>query len=236
MTWINRNHVVFFLLLLILMSGRTAYCWFDKTHIAAAKAAGYDRWYNAAAPDVARVKAGSIEGNNHYYNNPGDITITPESVIEQAERYNNPKDKKGHMYGAIIASLREYIKHYRTGNYAHLHLAYFVHYVGDLSQPLHNMPNDNFNNTRHLINDGIVNREVLGNIGSIASHMYRIDLQHKNLEYAVAKETARLANQARTLGNRLKKEQRNMTKEEVYIQLGHSASLMKAVIKQLEKL
>ncbi len=109
-----------------------------------------------------------------------------------------------------------------------------MHYAADLSQPLHHMPYDKFNKSRHLINDGIVNKEVLDNMSGITMHMYKIKLQPDNLEYSVAKETARLANQARQLGDKLKKENRNMTKEEVYIQLGHSASLIKAVIGQLK--
>lgn len=229
------HYSVFFLLLLLLITAQDAFCWFDRTHLAVAKAAGYGRWYNAAGPDIARIKAGKIEDYNHYYNNNRNVIITPEFVIIQAERYNDPRDRDGHLYGAVIASLQEYIKRSGSGGFAEAHLAFFAHYIADLSQPLHNMPYDNFNKSRHLINDGIVNTEVLDNIPKIARFMYKINLQSENLEYAVAEETARLANQARELGDRMRKENRNMTKEEVYIQLGHSASILKAVIKHLDK-
>jgi hypothetical protein len=229
------KNTTFILFLLLLISVQDSFGWFDKTHIAVAKAAEYDRWYNAAGPDIARIKAGKIEDYNHYYNNNRNITITPEITLKQAEKYNNPRDKNGHLYGAIIGSLREYVKISGSGGFADPHFDFFVHYAADLSQPFHNIPYDNFKKSRHLINDGIVNREVLDNISGITSHMYKIDLQKGNLEYAVAKEVARLANQARRLGDKLKKEARNMTKEEVYVQLGHSASLISAVIIQLEK-
>ena len=50
----------------------------DETHLAIAKAAGYEKWYNAAGPDIAKVKAGDKEGYNHYSNNPPDTVVTPE--------------------------------------------------------------------------------------------------------------------------------------------------------------
>ena len=44
--------------------------WHDETHLAIAKSAGYVKWYNAAGPDVTKIKAGDIEQKNHYVNNP----------------------------------------------------------------------------------------------------------------------------------------------------------------------
>jgi hypothetical protein len=32
--------------------------WYDETHLAIAKVAGYDKWFNAAGPDVAKLKMG----------------------------------------------------------------------------------------------------------------------------------------------------------------------------------
>lgn len=58
--------------------------WHDETHIAIAKVAGYYKWYNAAGADIATVKAGKIEGYNHYSNNPPGTVITPEMVLAQA--------------------------------------------------------------------------------------------------------------------------------------------------------
>jgi hypothetical protein len=36
--------------------------WFDETHLAIAKVAGYQKWFNAAGPDVAKIKMGDKEG------------------------------------------------------------------------------------------------------------------------------------------------------------------------------
>ena len=32
-----------------------SHAWFDETHLAIPKAAGYSKWYNAAAADVAKL-------------------------------------------------------------------------------------------------------------------------------------------------------------------------------------
>lgn len=42
-----------------------SFAWFDETHLVIAKAAGYSKWYNAAAADVAKGKLGNLEGPNH---------------------------------------------------------------------------------------------------------------------------------------------------------------------------
>lgn len=212
-----------------------AFGWHDETHLAVAKAAGYYKWYNAVGADIAKTKAGNIEMYNHFFDNKEKAEVTPEMVFNQVERYNNPNDPSGHLYGAIIASLREYKRHAESGKYAEYHIALCAHYLADLSQPLHNTHYDNFNKTHHGINDGIVEEEVLENIGEIKKNMHPVTLRTEHFENDLAREIARIANQARKLGYILKKENRDMTKEEAYIQLGYSASLLKAVLIHLGK-
>jgi hypothetical protein len=102
--------------------------------------------------------------------------------------------------------------------------------VADLSQPLHNTTYDDFNRTRHLANDGIVDDRILKNISEVQKNMYLITLKPNSFENDLAKEIARIANDARGLGRKLRREKRDMTKEEAYRQLGHSASLLKAIL------
>jgi hypothetical protein len=208
--------------------------WHDETHLAVAKAAGYAKWYNAAGPDVAKEKAGERERHNHYFGNYRNVEITPQFVLEQVGRYNDPADEEGHLYGAIIASLREYTKTARLDKYSQYHVAYCAHYIADLSQPLHNTPYDDFNKARHGANDGIVESKALGSIFKIEKHMYVINLRKDNFENDLAAEIARIANIARKLGYRLRQENRDMTPEEAYTQLGHSASLLEAVLNYLQ--
>lgn len=209
--------------------------WHDETHLAIAKVAGYSKWYNSAGADITKIKAGGIENPNHYFNN-NNIEVTPEMVLEQAGSYNDPKDTEGHLYGAIVASLRKYKESTKMDRYAEYHISFCAHYVGDLSQPFHNIHYDDFNRLHHVINDGIVEAEVLKNISRIEKNMYPIILRPTHSEEDLSREIARIANISRLLGHKLRKENRDLTKEEVYIQLGHSASLLRAILIYLGKL
>lgn len=209
--------------------------WFDATHLAVAKAAGYDKWYTAVGADMAKIKAGSIEEYNHFYNNPGTVDVTPAFVLEQSDKYNDPRDSAGHLYGAIIASLRKYLQDTNKGKYSSYHLGFFAHYITDLSQPLHNIEYDDYNKRRHHVFDAIVDREVLGHLDNIRKYMYPIHLDPARLELDFASHVARIANISRALGIALKKDKRNLNKEEAYQQLGHSASLLRAVLSAIKK-
>jgi hypothetical protein len=225
-----KPYITICIIVLSILCSNNASGWYDETHLAVAKASGYSKWYNAVGADITKIKAKSVEGNNHFFNNRGNVRVTPEMVLEQAKKYNDPNDIEGHLYGAIIASLREYVGTTIKGKYAQYHLAFCAHYVGDLSQPLHNTPYDNFNKTRHLANDGIVDDRILVNISKIKENMYPINLNPVNFEKDLAREIARIANDARGLAHKLRRENRDMTKEEAYRQLGHSASFLKAIL------
>lgn len=221
------------IVLFILLSASQAWTWHDQTHLTVAKIAGLNSWYNAAGPDLARIKAGNIESYNHWFNNNAEEEVTSRMVLDQIERYNQNNillDTEGHIYGAITASLRAYEKDHSTGKYAQYHLAYCAHYIGDLSQPLHNIRYDLFNQSFHSISDGIVDATIMKESQKITRHMYAVILRPDKFEEDLASEIARIANITRKLGYKLRAENRSITKEEAYVQLGHSASLLKAVL------
>lgn len=199
--------------------------WHDETHLAIARAAGYEKWYNVAGPDIAKIKAGETERRNHYSNNPPGTVVTPAMILDQINRYNDPGDEKGHLYGAIIASLREYRSVKETGKYREYHLAYCAHYVGDLSMPLHNTLYDSYNLEHHSAMEEAVNDEVLNHLERIKTYPIQIKSEDDLLQ-----EIARIANLSMKLGYRLEAENRLLTREEAYEQLGHSASLLKAIL------
>lgn len=144
----KRGFWILILLLLQMCIGLTtispSHAWFDETHIALAKVAGHSKWFNACGPDMIKEKMGKQEGHNHYVNNPRGTVVTAEMVMGQVDRYDQI-DEQGHLYGAIIASVRDYIREKRRGKYAEYHLAFCAHYVADLSQPLHNSEYSPFN-------------------------------------------------------------------------------------------
>jgi len=216
------------ILLLKLWIPHPSHAWHDETHIAIARAAGYYKWFNATGADMAKLKAGELEVHNHFVNNPKTATVTPAMVFAQIEKYNRI-DPFGHLYGAIIASLRDYQKKVLEGKYGEYHLGFCAHYVGDLSQPLHNTEYNDFNRTHHQTFDGIINGEVLLNPDKI-----RIEKIVIRSEADLAREIARIAEDARKLGYRLEAENRILTPEEAYRQIGKSASLFRGILNYLK--
>jgi hypothetical protein len=208
-----------------------SYPWHDETHITIAKATGYKKWYNAAGADMAKLKAGDVEKQNHYVNNPRGTTVTPEMILKQVNKYNQTNDLIGHLYGAIIASVRDYLKAKDNGKYGEYHLAFCAHYVGDLSQPLHStLLYNSYNRKYHQTTDGIINDEVLDNMDKIKIYPIKI-----NSEKDLANEIARIANLSLKKGYQIQDEKRLLTKEEAYGQISHSASLFKAILEYVGK-
>lgn len=223
----------FIIVLGLLLVASQSQAWNDKTHLSICKAAGFDMWHNCAGPDIARIKAGNIESCNHWFNNTAEVEITPQMVLDQIERYdkrNKGLDEEGHLLGAIIASLRAYEKDRQAGKYARYHFVYCGHYIGDLTMPLHNIAYDDFNKNYHQVNDGIFETTILEEPQKIVRHMYIIKLSKDNFEADLAREIARIANISRKLAYKMRAENRSITKEEASVQLGHSASLLKAVL------
>ena len=91
--------------------------------------------------------------------------------------------------------------------------------------PLHNTLYDIFNRQHHTAMDGIVNDEVLDHLERI--RIYPIQIRS---EEDLVGEIARIANLSMKLGYQLESENRMLSKEEAYVQLGHSASLLKAIL------
>jgi len=218
------------ILFVIIFSGNS-YPWHDETHIAIAKATGYKKWYNATGADMAKLKAGRKEKLNHHVNNPRGATVTPEMVFKQIDKYNKTTDITGHLYGAIIASVRDYLKAKHEGKYRQYHLGFCAHYVGDLSQPLHNALYNSYNRKHHQTTDGIINDEVLDNIDRIKIYPIKI-----NSEEDLANEISRIANLSIKKGYQIQDENRLLTKDEAYGQISHSASLFKAILEYVGRL
>ena len=206
-----------------------SYPWHDETHMAVAKAAGYKKWYNSAGADMIKIKAMGIERPNHYVSNPRETMVTPEMVLLQIKKYNNKTDMVGHLYGAIIASIRDYLKQKHKGKYGEYHLAFCAHYVGDLSQPLHKTLYNGYNRKNHTTTDGIINDTVFDNVDKIKIYPIKI-----KSEEDLAMQIARIANLSIQKGYQIEDETRLFSREEAYVQIGHSASLFRAILIYVE--
>lgn len=218
---------------MLLSAASTAQAWNDNTHLAISRAAGYEKWYNSAAADAAKIKAGLVEEQNHYSNIPLNVLINRTIVLQQVTKYNSNTDTGGHLYGAILGALLTYIDDTGMKKYADYSLAYMAHYIGDLSQPLHNMEYNKFNKNMHLQCDEIVDSEVQGNIAEIQKNMYLVTIRKQLFQEDIADAISHVANESRILAKQLEIEKRPLTKREAYKQLGHSASLLKGILQYL---
>lgn len=229
----NAKYSIITILVTLLLFGLTgnSYPWHDETHMAIAKAAGYKKWYNSAGADMIKIKAMKIERPNHYVSNPRETIVTTEMVLRQIKKYNKKTDITGHLYGAIIASIRDYLKQKHKGKYGEYHLAFCAHYLGDLSQPLHNTLYNSYNRKNHASTDGIINDEVFDNMDKIKIYPIKI-----RSEVDLAKQIARIANLSIQKGYQIEDEKRLLTEEEAYVQIGHSASLFRAILIYVEKI
>lgn len=215
----------------VISFAQNSYPWHDETHLAIAKAAGYSKWFNATGADMAKLKAGRVERLNHYVLNPRGTIVTSEMVFQQVQKYNKKIDYKGHLYGAILASVRDYFDQKQEGKYGEYHLGFCAHYVGDLSQPLHNTLYNSYNRKNHTTTDGIINNEVLDNMDKIKVYPIKIES-----EKDLANEIARIANISMKKGCQVEDEKRLLTAEEAYRQISNSVSLFKAILKYVGKI
>ncbi|UCD89805.1 MAG: hypothetical protein JSW04_15675 [Desulfobacterales bacterium] len=223
--------IILLTIFIVIIIVDNVYPWHDETHIAIAKAAGYKKWFNAAGADMLKIKAGYTERLNHYTNNPRGTVVTPETVFQQVAKYNKKTDVIGHLYGAIMASLRDYLKEKQKGKYGGYHLAFCSHYVADLSQPLHNTLYNSYNRKNHKILESIINDEVLDNIDKIKTYHIKIESEED-----LAKEIAKIANLSMKKGYQIEDEKRLLTKIEIYEQIGHSVSLFRAILRYIERI
>jgi hypothetical protein len=234
--------------------------WHDATHMAVAKAAGIDNYaYLAVGADLAKEKAGEMEGLNHYYNTPMGVVITPTMVLDIFKKYNKPRDyndpedAKGRLYGAIVASINDYIITGSGSKYALYSLGYAMHYLGDLSMPFHNIAYDEFNMANHSANDGIV--EITGpadeamdvKVARLAGEIQRKMNELPPLEFSkdinqfykeLAFNIAEIANKSAEIGYSMKGANPQITtmkEDEVYKRLAYSSRLLKAVYKATMK-
>jgi hypothetical protein len=78
--------------------------------------------------------------------------------------------------------------------------------------------------------DGVVNDGILDKLDKIKIYLIEIKLEHD-----LAKEITRIANLSMVIGYKLEDEGRLLNREEAYQQLSYSVSLMRAVLKYLNK-
>ncbi len=140
----------------LVASARPAQAWFDRTHMAVLEASGAPYLpCLAVAPDVVALKLPRYKLN--HFSNLVTPSVSSDQILEQVARYDGD-DVRGHLYGAVVAAYRQVLAQRQQGRRAAYAFGFLAHYVGDLSQPLHNSVYDEFNAQQHRLIDGFVDQ------------------------------------------------------------------------------
>lgn len=234
------------ILFLGIMPSTHALAWTDQAHMAMGYAAGFSRFHNCAAVDVSHTVA-AINGLSqsdeqaHFFNAPADYVLTAEDAYTQLQFVGRSREEcpDGYLLGAILQATRLCRERTASGAYDDEYYAVLLHYVADLSQPLHMSPYDDFNRSFHFSGD-----DILSDNGAEYPVFAAVALADEltvddELSFAGEEELLEavilLASQSQELGRTMRAEQRNITREEALLQLSRSATLGRAIMKYCGK-
>lgn len=254
-----RKCIYLIFLTLILLFYSYADAWDCLTHAYIAKKAGIKIPEAACMPDIIRDENYDLLAPMHYHNAAPNTVVTPEYIDKYAieELIVNTDSRKvkillPHQAGVLywkIVNIYEKMKSLdKTKSDNRLAYEYYLvtiaHYIGDLSQPLHNFPygdtqssdgrvyNDegNFNKEYHIKFD-----EAFDSYIGKPQTEEKINRALKKIDISetedLKKEISKIANSAIKIANQCYKEKRMPTEEELIEQISWSVSLLRAVIK-----
>ncbi len=232
--------------MIIVFSSINLSAWDELTHKAVGDIINFDLSNHLSAPDIARAKLGDVELKNHFYDCRENLNISIALVKSQKSWYNNPSDEDGHLYGAILQSVEDYQKSKLSGKGKSFLLAWVGHYIGDLSNPLHNIEYEQFNKICHAANDSMLESVISSLVDSLKKTVKNNPIVIKN-EDDLAKYIVELASKSKAIGYELSKKWNKetanmaedekkkhivtMTREQAIEQVRQSALLLDAVLK-----
>lgn len=218
-----------------------ALAWTDQAHMAVGAAAGFTNFHNCVGPDVSHIVA-KINGleqtdfQGHFFNAPGDYEITAADVYAQLQKIGKSSEEcpEGCILGGILHSVRQCREATERGDFDEYYYAVLLHYIGDLSQPLHVSPYDDFNQSHHFACDNILTAStaqypVLDAI-QLASKLTVDEEFHVNSEEELVDAIVTLARQSQELANTIRREDRVITQEEALLQVSRAATLSRALL------
>lgn len=254
--------VITYFLFIILLSSfflNNSYAWDCKTHAYIAKKAGIRIPEAACMPDIIRDENHSLLAPFHYHDAAPETFVTVEYIekyivqeitISIDERTLNilVPHQAGVLYWKIVDIYKgmEFLEKTKPDNQLayEYYLVSIAHYIGDLSQPLHNFPYGNspasdgkiyleegkFNKEKHLQFD----EAFTFYLTSDPEIDEKIDKAIKQIKLSSAedlkKEISNIANSAIKIARKCYKENRMPSEDEIISQIASSISLLKAVI------
>ena len=240
----------------IWMLSGNAYGWSCKTHLFIAREAGVADPQTACYPDLWKKENDALLGPHHWHNAAPDAVvdaeyidrfqIKEESFIRLGGTSLKPvkikvPDPAGVLYWKIVDTFRM-LQDSRGWEYEY-YVSTIAHYVGDLSQPLHNFPygSDPAGNGRSYPEQGIwakkmhqefdqtldtslpLSGDEAGRFAGMIKPPAIVSVDD------LKKEISRIANAAIALANRCYTEKRVLTREEALRQAAMSVALLKAI-------
>lgn len=249
--------VILILFAVTLASSNDLLAWSCKTHRFIAREAGVKDPGRACFADLSREENPMLLAFSHWHNASPDTVVTTDYIdrfkmeedLHMSARYPEMKPVKikvphpsGILYWKIVDIYKEMTG--KTGWEYEFYLINIAHYIGDLSNPLHNFPYES---------EPASNGKAYPEIGSWANgnhdafdlvldpylplnkreeKFFRSALVHEKIDSIsdLKEQIAIIANSSIALANRCYLKKRNMTRDEALKQVALSVSLLKAVI------
>ena len=254
-----RNSILVFCLsiLVIHFTSPNVFPWSSNTHTFIAKKAGISNPQYANFPDLSRNANYSLLVPYHWHDAAPSTIVTPDYIDQfqittgEYVKANSPgskpikinvPDRAGVLYWEILKLYME--MNGKTGWEYDYYLFNIAHYVGDLSQPLHNFPYGN-----EPASDG----KVYSEIGKWSKDSHRAFDDILESSFPLDRKTektfdswitvpaikslddlkraiSKVANHSIAIANQCYSERRIIKKEEALKQIAMSVSLLKAII------
>jgi hypothetical protein len=257
----NLNKITFVILIALAFS-TNALAWSCKTHIFIAQEAGIKNPEIVCFADLSKKENDSLLGPFHWHDASPSTVVTPYYIdqyqiiegmyVKLGSSESKPikirvPDPSGVLYWKIL-ELYQKMKG-ETGWEYEYYLINIAHYVGDLSQPLHNFPygDEPASDGKAYPEAGLWNKKHHMEFDDALDSYLPLDKKDRKTFRSLInpvrvtstddlkKEIAKVANSSIALANKCYFEKRIITRDEALRQVAMSVSLLKAIIESTKR-
>jgi len=258
-TVLNKPAIIILILLAFISN---TFGWSSECHIYIAVEAGIKNPEITCFPDLSREENISLLGPFHWHDAVPNTIVTPDYIdqyqitegmyVKSGAPESKPikikvPDPSGVLYWKII-ELYQKMKG-KTGWQYDYYLTNIAHYVGDLSQPLHNFPyaSEPASDGKSYPEIGLWAKEHHWQFDSVLDSYLPLEGKDKETFQTLItpieimsvddlkREISNIANSSIRLANKCYSEKRIITKDEALRQIAMSVSLLRAIIKSTNK-
>lgn len=246
-------------MILLLLFSSKSFAWDCKTHAYIAKKAGIKIPEAACMPDIIRSENYSLLSPFHYHSVSPDTIVTPEYIdkyrIEEMNILIENRILKilvPHQAGVLYWKIVDIYEKMKSLDRAisdnqliyEYYLINIAHYIGDLSQPLHNFPygENPAGDGKIYLEEGEFNKQNHLKFDEAFTFYFdsdpeidsKINTRIKEIKISstedLKKEISNIANSAINIARKCYKENRIPREDEVINQISLSISLLRAIL------